>query len=184
VLVRVLASAAILVQLLSLCIDHQVYYEQRSVRAHFWLDNSLMYTDSPLLSRPREIWQALHFEGYRPGMKLVPGAYDEAPAPPVAASSADWAAAYERQLLPARVVTTGSGRLTSAERKARPRWMDEYYVLNAPRPWLLWSLGLPAELRPAPVLPWLGLGLLGLLLSLRRLRSRAAPAPVGTRLPA
>jgi hypothetical protein len=175
--VRALAGAAVFVQLLSLATDHHVYYVNKDFRPFFWVENRHMYTDSPLLRRPSEIWKALQFEGYRPGMN------DLKPNPPSALQREDWIAAYQRLLMPERVVTTSMGRVPVAVRRERLDWANQYYVLNAPRPWVLWSLGLPAELRPAPVLPWLGLGLFGLLLSLWRLLSRAATAALGTPMP-
>jgi len=172
------ACAAVLVQLLGISIDTQLYYLNRGFRPHFWLDNRFMYDDSPLLRRPQEIWKTLQFDGYRPGMKLVPGPFDEVVQHPPPPDELAWAQAYRALKRPEPVVTTGMSRPPRALREARPNWMDDYYILNVPRPWILWAAGLPPELRPVPLLPWLALGLLGLVLSTWQLLFRASPRRV------
>ncbi|HKO94075.1 MAG TPA: hypothetical protein VJU61_23135, partial [Polyangiaceae bacterium] len=49
---RAFVGAAVLVQLLGISVDTQVYYFNKNFRPHFWLYNETMYTDSPLLRRP------------------------------------------------------------------------------------------------------------------------------------
>jgi hypothetical protein len=167
------------VQLLSLCVDHQIYYIEKRFRPFFWVDNRFMYTDSPLLQRPREIWDLLHAPDYHPGMKLVPGPFDVELAP-VAEDAPAWVVARARRQLLPRVVTSAIGRPLRKLIQGRTDWQDDYYVLNAPRPWPLWSAGLPAELRPVPLLPWAMLGVFALGLSAWRLRRCSSPSAQGS----
>ncbi|HKO92197.1 MAG TPA: hypothetical protein VJU61_13630, partial [Polyangiaceae bacterium] len=72
---------------------------------------------------------------------------------------------------PDRVVTSGDN-FPPREVRRRPDWVEDYYILNMPRPWVLWSAGLPAELRPVPLWPWLSVGVLGVAVASWQLSQR------------
>jgi hypothetical protein len=113
----------LIVQLLAISVDHQRYYFARSFPPFFWLDESKMYTGSPLFARPREAADV--FSGRERGAvkALVPG--------------------------PRPLSMTGSlfGPTPSQLPRARA-WMRDYLVFVVPRPWTLWSRYLPEDQRP------------------------------------
>lgn len=115
--------AGLVVQILAISVDHQRYYFARSFPPFFWLDESKMYTDSPLFARPREVADV--FSGRERGAvkALVPG--------------------------PRPLSMTGSlfGPTPSQLPRAR-EWMRDYLVFVVPRPWTLWSRYLTEEQRP------------------------------------
>jgi len=119
----VVCGVGLVVQLLAISVDHQRYYFTRSFPPFFWLDESKMYTDSPLFARPREV--ATVFSGRDLGAvkALVPG--------------------------PRPYSMTGSlfGPTPSQLPHAR-QWMREYLVFVVPRSWTLWSRYLPEDQRP------------------------------------
>jgi len=119
----VLCGLGVLVQLLAISVDHQRFYFERSLSPFFWVDESSMYKQSPLLARPSEliaVWQGRDLGHVR---ALVPG-----PRPFSMTSS---------------VFGPGPARLPQA-----PDWMREYLVFLVPRPWPLWSRFLAADQRP------------------------------------
>jgi len=119
----VVCGVGLIVQLLAISVDHQRYYFTRSFPPFFWLDESKMYTDSPLFARPREV--AIVFGGRDRGAvkALVPG--------------------------PRPNSMTGSlfGPTPSQLPRAR-QWMRDYLVFVVPRPWTLWSRYLSEDQRP------------------------------------
>jgi hypothetical protein len=116
-------SVGLIAQLLAISVDHQRYYFARSFPPFFWLDESKMYTGSPLFARPREAADV--FSGRERGAvkALVPG--------------------------PRPLSMTGSlfGPTPSQLPRARA-WMRDYLVFVVPRPWTLWSRYLPEDQRP------------------------------------
>ena len=110
-------------ELLAIGVDHQRAYFERSLPPFFWLDEREMYRASPLLSRPAEIIAVLKGEEWRSATALVPG-----PRPMSMTSS---------------IFGPPADQLSDA-----PKWMRQYLVFLVPRPWTLWSLYLPRELRP------------------------------------
>ena len=115
--------AGLVVQLLAIGVDHQRYYFARSFPPFFWLDESTMYSDSPLAARPGEIAEV--FGGRERGAvkALVPG-----PRPFSMTSSIF--GPTPSQLLHGR------------------EWMRDYLVFVVPRPWPLWSRYLADDQRP------------------------------------
>ncbi len=118
-----ICGAGLVVQLLAISVDHQRYYFARSFPPFFWLDESKMYTDSPLLARPGEVGDV--FSGRERGSvkALVPGPR------------------------PFSMTTSLFGPTPSQLPRAR-EWMREYLVFVVPRPWTLWSRYLPEDQRP------------------------------------
>jgi hypothetical protein len=143
--VKVLVSVAgIVVQLLAISVDHQRYYFARSFPPFFWLDESKMYTGSPLFARPREVADV--FSGRERGSvkALVPG--------------------------PRPFSMTGSLFGPTPSQLPRGReWMREYLVFVTPRPWTLWSRYLSEDQRPGRTGLMTMLGLLAAVSSLSAL---------------
>ena len=110
-------------QVLAISVDHQRYYFARSFPPFFWLDESKMYTDSPLLARPGEVADV--FSGRERGAvkALVPGPR------------------------PLSMTTSLFGPTPSQLPRAR-EWMRDYLVFVVPRPWTVWSRYLPENQRP------------------------------------
>jgi hypothetical protein len=116
-------AAGFAVQLLSISVDHQRYYVERSLTPYFWVDDWWMYRDSPLLARPGELWSIAKGEDL----------------------------ATVRALAPARdqmSMTSSVFGPTPDRRNDQPRWMREFLVFVVPRPWPFWSPYVPQELRP------------------------------------
>jgi hypothetical protein len=113
------------VQLLGISVDHQRYYVERRMTAYFWVDESTMYTDSPLLARPFELISVFDGRDRAGARALVPGPL------PLSMTSAMFGPSLD--LLP------------NAD-----EWMHLYLVFLVPRPWTLWSPLLPEHQRPAP----------------------------------
>jgi hypothetical protein len=125
-LVRAMCALGLLVQLLAISVDHQRFYFERSLAPYFWLDERVMYTQSPLFARPAEllaIWRRRDLEKAR---ALVPG--------PRPSSMTAWIYGPPPALLP-----------------QSPEWMRQYLVFLVPRPWPLWSRYLRPEYQPGRV---------------------------------
>jgi len=122
----VVAAVAVAVQILAVSVDHQRYYFDRSLTPFFWLDESKMYTDSPLLARPRELVLIARGNVVKHARALVPG-----PRPMSMTSSIFGPPAPQLAL----------GRM----------WTRQYVVFDVPRPWTFWGRRLPAEQRPGNV---------------------------------
>jgi hypothetical protein len=118
-----LCIAGFVVQLLAISVDHQRYYFARSFAPFFWLDESKMYTSSPLLARPREIADV--FSGRERGAvkALVPG-------PRALSMTSSLFGPTPSQLVHGRA------------------WMRDYLVFVVPRPWTIWSRFLAEDQRP------------------------------------
>ncbi|HEY7290403.1 MAG TPA: hypothetical protein VH583_11270 [Vicinamibacterales bacterium] len=125
-------GAGLLVQLLAISVDHQRYYFERSLPPFFWVDETKMYTDSPLFARAGEVGAVLRGRGARRAMEYVPG-----PRPMSMTST-----------------VFGPTDLSTA-----PQWMRGYLVFLVPRPWTLWARYLPPAARPGntPLMTALGL---------------------------
>src|SRR5262249_20536914 len=125
---RVLKVAAcglgFVIQLLAISVDHQRYYFERSLAPFFWTDESMMYKDSPIVARPRELIAILEGRDRARATWLVPGPR------PLSMTSSIFGPPPD--LLP----------------KA-PEWMRDYLVFLVPRPWTLWSRYVPRSQRPA-----------------------------------
>jgi hypothetical protein len=117
--------AGLVAQLLGIAVDHQRYYFERALGAYFWVDESRMYTDSPLLARPSEVAAVFDDRARTEVRALVPGPL------PLSMTSPIFGPAFG--LAP-----------HSAE------WMRRYLVFYAPRPWTWWSRWLPEHQRPGP----------------------------------
>jgi hypothetical protein len=116
-------AAGVLVQLLAISVDHQKYYFDRSFAPFFWMDESTMYTDSPLLARPREVVQLIRGRDLKHAQAYVPGPR------PFSMTSSIFGPAPPQLAL---------GHL----------WTRQYLVFDLPRPWPLWSRHLPPADRP------------------------------------
>jgi hypothetical protein len=116
-------GAGLVVQLLAISVDHQRYYFERSFSPYFWLDESTMYTDSPLLARPGELLAVIQGRDLDQVRALVPARR------PLSMTSS--------------LFGPPPDRMADA-----PRWMRQYLVFLVPRPWTLWSRYLAPELRP------------------------------------
>lgn len=167
---RIVAAIAVVIQLLSISVDHQLYYADKNFLPFFWLHDEFMYSDSPLFRRPQELARVLGSNGYEPGMRLVPGVFDPPPEMfpsrlPGAPPEPPWVRARENLLRWPRVVTSSNMLPPLEIRQAHRAWARDYYVFNAPRPWVLWASGIPREMRPVPVVPWALLGFVGALAS-------------------
>jgi len=135
-----LCIAGFTVQLLAISVDHQRYYFARGFAPFFWLDESKMYTSSPVFARPREIIDV--FSGRERGAvkALVPGPR------PLSMTSSIFGPT------PAQLV---HGRA----------WMRDYLVFVVPRPWTIWSRFLPEDQRPGRTGLMTALGILSALTS-------------------
>lgn len=123
--VSLMCGAGFVVQLLAVSVDHQRYYVERGLEPFFWMDESTMYTDSPLAARPAELIAVLEGRGREHVRALVPGPR------------------------PISMTSTIFGPplfLVSDTRE----WMHRYLVFLVPRPWTLWSRFLPDAQRPGP----------------------------------
>ena len=69
---RAVCAAGLVVQCLAISVDHQRYYFDRSLAPFFWLDESWMYRDSPLLARPRELASIVRGDDIEYALALVP----------------------------------------------------------------------------------------------------------------
>jgi hypothetical protein len=125
-IVVAVCAVAVAVQVLAVSVDHQRYYFDRSLTPFFWLDESKMYTDSPLLARPRELALIARGIVVTHARALVPG-----PRPMSMTSSIFGPPAPQLAL----------GRL----------WTRQYVVFDVPRPWTFWGRQLPEEQRPGNI---------------------------------
>jgi hypothetical protein len=117
--------AGVVVQLLAISVDHQRYYVERSLLPFFWVDETTMYRDSPLLARPRELTSVLAGEYRAEARGLVPGPL------PYSMTSALFGPAFDL-------------------RPYTREWMRRYLVFLVPRPWTFWAPLLPRDRRPGP----------------------------------
>lgn len=113
------------VQVLAISVDHHRFYYERSLSSFFWTDESIMYKQSPLFSRPFELIEIIEGRDLAGVRALTPAIR------PMSMTSSTFAPPEE-----------DVGRI--------PEWMREYLVFVVPRPWTLWSRYLPEELRPGP----------------------------------
>jgi hypothetical protein len=119
----VVCALGIVVQLLAISVDHQRYYFDRSLPPFFWINESMMYRDSPLAARPGEIASILGRDEASHVRALVPGPR------PMSMTSSIFGP-------PPDLLAKGHA------------WAREYLVFVVPRPWPLWSRYLPPDLRP------------------------------------
>lgn len=146
-----LAGLGLVVQMLALTVDHQRYYFERNYEPHFWTDDIVMYTDSPLVARVGEVCALLREANSVELEAFVPGPE------PLSMTASIFGP-------PPELLRAGGG----------PAWLRRYMVFTSPRPWTLWSSLLPASLRPcdpflvAPLLLALAVG--SALAILRKLR--------------
>lgn len=117
--------AGLVVQLLALSVDHQRYYVERGYKPFFWVDNSTMWRDSPVFARPGELIEILANADLAKVKALVPGPR------PFSMTSA--------------IFGPPGAELTPSY---APRWLRTFLVFVVPRPWTVWGLILPPELRP------------------------------------
>jgi hypothetical protein len=122
-LVAGLCALGLGVQLLAISVDHQRYYFARSYYPFFWVNESTMYRDSPLLSRPRELVEVLSGRDLDKVRYYVPS---------------------ERLFS----MTSSSYGPPLAARQNVPAWMRQFLVFVVPRPWTIWSFYLPPSQRP------------------------------------
>ena len=125
-IVAAIAATAVAVQILAVSVDHQRYYFDRSLAPFFWLDESTMYTDSPLLARPRELREIARGRDVKHATALVPGPR------PLSMTSSIFGPPPELLRL---------GHL----------WTRQYLVFDVPRPWPFWGRHLPEEQRPGNI---------------------------------
>jgi len=130
-----LCIAGLAVQLLAISVDHQRYYFARSFPPFFWLDESKMYTGSPLLARPREVVDVFSGRDRGAVKALVPG-------PRSLSMTSSLFGPTPSQLVHGRA------------------WMRDYLVFVVPRPWTVWSRFLPDEQRPGRTALMTAIGLL------------------------
>lgn len=118
-------AVSLAVQLLAISVDHQRYYLERSYYPFFWVNESTMYTDSPLLARPGEL---IEIAGGRDLAKV-------------------------RYYVPSErffSMTSSTYGPPLAARRNVPEWMRQFLVFVVPRPWPIWSQFLPPSDRPGP----------------------------------
>jgi hypothetical protein len=148
------------VQVLAISVDHHRFYYDRSLSSFFWTNESVMYKQSPLFSRPFELIEVIEGRDLAGVRALTPAIR------PMSMTSSTFGPPPE-----------DVGRM--------PEWMREYLVFVVPRPWALWSRYLPDELKPGPtgMMTMIGgvvaavsfLGLLGIVhAEKRRIVSRGA----------
>lgn len=120
-----LCILGLVVQLLGIAVDHQRYYFERALGAYFWVDESTMYTDSPLFARPFEVAAVFDGRDHGEARAFVPG--------PLPLS-----------------MTSGIFGPPLQFRSHSREWMRRYLVFSVPRPWPLWSRWVPERYRPGP----------------------------------
>jgi hypothetical protein len=128
-------AVSLAVQLLAISVDHQRYYLERSYYPFFWVNESTMYTDSPLLARPGELIE-------------IAGGRD---------------LARVRYYVPSErffSMTSSTYGPPLAARRNVPEWMRQFLVFVVPRPWPIWSQFLPPSDRPGPTGTMTAIGVL------------------------
>jgi hypothetical protein len=111
------------VQVLAISVDHHRFYYERSLSSFFWTDESIMYKQSPLFSRPFELIEIIE------GRDL----------------------AGVRALTPAiRPMSMTSSTFAPPEEAWKELECMRSTGVRGTRPWTLWSRYLPEELRPGP----------------------------------
>jgi len=135
------------VQVMAISVDHQRYYVERRLVPYFWVVESYMYKDSPLLERPFEMAEVLTGRDLPKVRALVPGPR------PFSMTSVAYGPSLE-------------------DWKRTPEWMREFLLFDAPRPWPLWIRWVRPDLRPGRADLMIGAGLtIGALSSLALLLS-------------
>jgi hypothetical protein len=120
-----ICGLGLVVQLLGIAVDHQRYYVERQLSAYFWVDETTMYTDSPLFARPFEVAAMIDGHDRAQARALVPGPL------PLSMTSGIFGPPFH---------------FISYSRE----WMRRYLVFSVPRPWTLWSRWVPERYRPGP----------------------------------
>lgn len=126
-----LVAAGVALQLLGLATVNERFFFERGLGGHFWTQREDFYfRESALLARPAEIAQMV----------------TEGPPP----EARRFAPTHYPHLRTSTIVGISPARHA-------PEWMRGYRVFYLPRPWPLWMLREPADERPVPLLPAVGL---------------------------